>query len=272
MSKTDTNDDFFSTLFNALSAGGRLTVNHIFSLTVPLEWKIEPRIIEDIHLLFVRGGRGDYWVDGRHIPMEAGRVVLVGPGVEYVAEQDQNDPPVIIPVRFDLVARRRPVLPPFAMDLLTTPDDPYEPLFTLSRDFHLAGDDAAAGSALHCILKRLEQSHSRVNSQRDRRIEKIHHRICQAPERRHPLAKLAQACGLSPKHLTRLFIAQYGISPKQLQIRLRINRARGLLEDTPLHLKEIAARLGYPDAYTFAKQFKAQTGIPPGRLRRTQSH
>lgn len=54
-------------------------------------------------------------------------------------------------------------------------------------------------------------------------------------------------------------------------IRARIERARHLMRESPLSLKQIAATLGYTDVYFFHRQFKAVTGLTPGQWRRRET-
>ncbi len=70
----------------------------------------------------------------------------------------------------------------------------------------------------------------------------------------------------SSDHLRRLFFSQFGVTPLQYLISLRINRAKLLINErsqTSRSLKEIAFLCGYSDYYYFSRQFKQQTGFSP---------
>lgn len=75
---------------------------------------------------------------------------------------------------------------------------------------------------------------------------------------------------LSRSAAYRRFRQQLGRSPKQEQMRLRIARARELLEDTDLSVAEIGRRIGYDEAKYFIHVFKQQTGTTPLKYRRTR--
>ena len=81
-------------------------VNMCGNLTVPSDWRIGPRIINDFHLIMVLGGKGKYTVDGVDIPLRRGMIIFVSNGVEYSAEQDLSDPLHIVPVRFFIYDNR----------------------------------------------------------------------------------------------------------------------------------------------------------------------
>lgn len=86
------------------------------------------------------------------------------------------------------------------------------------------------------------------------------------PLSREPLPLLAKRLGVSYPHLRRGFLARAGTTLNQYRIARRIDEARSLL---PLRgIAFTADRLGYPDTFTFSRQFKAVTGMTPSEFRR----
>jgi LacI family transcriptional regulator len=77
-----------------------------------------------------------------------------------------------------------------------------------------------------------------------------------------------QEVPLSRSAAYRRFRQQLGRSPKQEQMRLRIARARELLEDTDLSVGEIGQRIGYEESKYFIHVFKQQLGTTPLKYRR----
>lgn len=75
---------------------------------------------------------------------------------------------------------------------------------------------------------------------------------------------------LSRSAAYRRFRQQLGRSPKQEQMRLRIARARELLEDTDLSVAEVGQRVGYEEAKYFIHVFKRQTGSTPLKHRKAR--
>ncbi|MCT4596961.1 MAG: AraC family transcriptional regulator [Vallitalea sp.] len=61
----------------------------------------------------------------------------------------------------------------------------------------------------------------------------------------------------------KLFSKQYRVSPGNYIMNRRINIAQKMLSGGNFSIKEISMELGYPDAYTFSKQFKKITGHTP---------
>lgn len=89
-----------------------------------------------------------------------------------------------------------------------------------------------------------------------------------AMHRKLPLRELAGVTGLSVSRLCHLFQSHAGVGPAQYLKSLRMQRARELLENSVLCVKEIAARLGYDDPSRFVEDFRKTYGLTPSRHRR----
>ena len=78
------------------------------------------------------------------------------------------------------------------------------------------------------------------------------------------LAEIATALGLSRNYFCRLFKKHTGLSPQAYLVAYRLEIAAKLLTELGFSQKEAAARVGYPDVYTFSRMFKRKYHIPPG--------
>jgi AraC-like DNA-binding protein len=76
-----------------------------------------------------------------------------------------------------------------------------------------------------------------------------------------------QAC-LSPFHFQRLFVRTFGESPHQFVTRLRMERARRLLEADEMRVTDICLEIGYASLGTFSTRFAERTGQSPSEYRR----
>jgi len=83
----------------------------------------------------------------------------------------------------------------------------------------------------------------------------------------HPLAELARQAHLSPRGLTRAFVAATGVTPAQYQTALRLAHARTLLRGSTLPVEEIARACGYADPRHFRRMFGAHEGVSPSAYR-----
>ena len=67
-------------------------------------------------------------------------------------------------------------------------------------------------------------------------------------------------------YVARLFSRFARTGAYRFLLRLRMNRAAELLIDDGLMVKEVADKLGFPDAFTFSRAFKRIHGVPPSGL------
>jgi transcriptional regulator GlxA family with amidase domain len=78
-----------------------------------------------------------------------------------------------------------------------------------------------------------------------------------------PLERLAAEAGMSPRHLTRRFKTELGVTPAAYVSRLRLEEARRRLESAPANLKDVARGCGFADAQTLRRSFHRHIGVGP---------
>ena len=83
------------------------------------------------------------------------------------------------------------------------------------------------------------------------------------------LAGIAKAAGLSERNLSRLFAAESGFTPKQLQTRVRVETAKALLAKPRTSVTEAAFAVGYSSVSLFIEAFRNVTGKVPSLWRET---
>lgn len=81
------------------------------------------------------------------------------------------------------------------------------------------------------------------------------------------VATLAERVNLSRSRFIALFTAQTGVAPMRFLQRVRLRRARLLVERTFLSVKEIMALVGYNDPSHFARDFRREHGTAASALR-----
>jgi PAS domain S-box-containing protein len=82
------------------------------------------------------------------------------------------------------------------------------------------------------------------------------------------IAKLASKAGLSASRFIRLVKKIFRLSPGQLLIQIRVQAATERLHGTDDSIAEIALACGFSDQSSFARRFKAVTGLTPLEYRR----
>jgi AraC-like DNA-binding protein len=82
------------------------------------------------------------------------------------------------------------------------------------------------------------------------------------------LDQIAENMYLSPFYISKIFKSEVGDTPIRHLINIRLEKALDLLESgSSLSIQEIAASVGYDDAYHFSKLFKKRFGASPSSFK-----
>lgn len=95
-------------------------------------------------------------------------------------------------------------------------------------------------------------------------LEKMESHV-EKPLSRHDMAKFA---GISERHLDRLFLTVMKSGFQKEYLKIRLERARTLLKQSPMKISEIALACGFAGPSQFARAFRAQFGENPGATRK----
>ncbi|OUM97543.1 MAG: DNA-binding response regulator [Thermobacillus sp. ZCTH02-B1] len=133
-------------------------------------------------------------------------------------------------------------------------------------------DDHASMKEGFRYLKQIAQAIFRLR-QRDarNRASQVVDRICRyIEEHLHEdisLVRLAEAHYFNPSYLSRLFKQELGINLSEYIDQCRIRRAKELLGNGDLKIRDVAASVGYEAAHSFTRFFKKVTGMTPQEYR-----
>lgn len=99
-------------------------------------------------------------------------------------------------------------------------------------------------------------------------VERACRLLADHADQRDSVEKIISPLGIGYERFRKVFREHQGMSPGEYRIRRRIDRAQALIAQERLNNKEIAYRLGYPDPFTFSRQFRQFTGISPDAFRK----
>ncbi len=85
------------------------------------------------------------------------------------------------------------------------------------------------------------------------------------------ISQLCRRMGMSERQLRRKLHALLGLSPKQYLRKMRLQRAKQLLEQKAGNITQIAFSVGYASSASFAKAFRDEFGKPPSAFRHKSS-
>jgi len=117
-------------------------------------------------------------------------------------------------------------------------------------------DPLRQSQAPYVMSALLERPRARIAERADRWLQRQLHRPFE-------IAELARHCSVSVRTLLRRFHEAHGATPVRYAQRLRVERAKALLETTRLSFDEIVERCGFQDASAFRKLFRSVTCMTP---------
>lgn len=79
---------------------------------------------------------------------------------------------------------------------------------------------------------------------------------------------VARRIGVTPRHLRRLFVAEFGLPPVAYAQTRRLLLAKQLLADTSLPLTQVALASGFGSLRRFNALFRSRYALSPGQMRR----
>ena len=86
------------------------------------------------------------------------------------------------------------------------------------------------------------------------------------------MSLLAQELGVGYRWFRSTFTAHTGLSPHQYLLEFRLVRARNLLAESELSIKEIAMQTGFEDEHYFSRLFRQKMNVTPSQWRSRRRH
>lgn len=246
---------------------------------------------EHLEFVYVLSGAGRYQIEGEVIPAVAGDLLVINPGVRHQAIRDRNSnwPATEFVVGFADIR-----IPGYPKD--------YIPLRQNRYVIHAEGDLKSKIVRI-CTLLDLENRVSREGQYlmqkalltellvlvlREQCGNGEEKNVCETKalnkaymvgriidffeehyEEKISLEYIAENMYLSPFYISKIFKNETGESPIRYLINIRLEKAKQLLEEGYQgSVQEIAALVGYEDAYHFSKLFKKRYGITPTEAKR----
>jgi AraC-like DNA-binding protein/quercetin dioxygenase-like cupin family protein len=244
---------------------------------------LDHRVITDYEFVLIIEGQVRYRCNGRDHDLPPGAVVLSQPGFAEQYTWDAHGPTRHAYIHFQIDQLPGDWPPPRRWPVTQTQPDPVVPalLRHIVNRAHLhadwptrppSHDDCRIVEALlSAYLKRLPQIVGRREQSRPEPVRRcitfMRQTIDEHPDRTMTLVDLADAAGVSPKHLCKLFDRALGHAPMQTYNLLRMQLALSLLGWSNLTVKQIADRCGYGSAFYFSRYFTATYGQSPRAVR-----
>jgi len=126
-----------------------------------------------------------------------------------------------------------------------------------------------AGAALHLLghLHAIVKHNQVENEDREALVNKARLLFRSNTDNNYSPEQAAEELQVGYSWFRKIFKSYTGLSPGQYCIQLKIEKARTLLADPNLSVKEIAYTLNFESSFYFSKLFKEKTGITPTAYR-----
>jgi AraC-like DNA-binding protein len=236
-------------------------------------WRLRHRRIPLFHTVFCFDGRGRYEIAGEGVALEAGTLLVVGPGVEHSSRIDPQARPHLATARFFPEAPQAGRTFPDAIWWAISAESirRYEGIYlSMVEAWRRRENPLRAQAADEFLNGLLRESVAELTrgARGDPAVAGAVRHLDEHPEDPRTVEALAREAGLSVRSFSERFARATGETPGVYRNRRRGQAACELLLDTDLRVKEIAAALGYPDPSAFSRQFSRLYGVSPSRFRR----
>jgi AraC-like DNA-binding protein len=238
-------------------------------VTYPPGGRLGPRRQQDVQLVLLHTGAMTVWVDGTPRSAGPGSVSLLLPGHEerfaFAAGESTRHSwvqahvpglPDALRARLIALPRSLPLSPAMAdLERLAlghagTQDDPLLLALSASMVWRYAAEGESDGAAREGPIEQARRF--------------IHDNVAEPLS----LRAIAEAAGVVPAHVNRLFRSRLGTTPMAYVWARRVDAGVELLASTGLPVGAIADRCGFQTSFHFSRRVRRATGLSPTQLRR----
>lgn len=241
-----------------------------------------PDIRKKFVLHVILNGKGIYTCNNMTYHLQQNDVFMIYPGTEVFYESDEVEPWSYAWIGFDGVS---------AMSLsLKTGFSPQEPVVHLEKTDEVIdyinkiidistereSYDIRKIGLLFMLFSQLIENNKKISpSQKERIANKDDYYVKKAINYINEnyftdckISHIAKEISVNRSYLSTLFKKTMNKSPSQYLIDIRVVRAKELLKNSQLPIKEIGTKVGYTDQLVFSKMFKQHTGFSPQQYRK----
>jgi AraC-like DNA-binding protein len=241
-------------------------------------------------MAFVLSGEGKYHIEGRMYEVKEGDLLILNPGVRHQAilRQDRETPTTEFFVGFcDIQIPGYPhnYLPiPEGGHILHTSGELRQRISRLCASMEIENTVYREGRyfmmkayLMQLILVVIREQCEPVvpnvgyafeSVNKKYVVEQVLNYLENHYSEKISLDRIAGNMYLSPFYISRIFKSETGDTPISHLIDIRMEKAKELLQQKDYSVQEIAALVGYDDAYHFSKLFKKRYGISPSQVRK----
>lgn len=261
-------------------------------------WKGSRDVDEDsyhchdhLEIAYIMAGSGKYYIEGEMYDVREGDLLILNPGVKHQAQLTKEGE---IPTTEFFVGATDIQFPNYPRNYLPVPKGGHimHPTVELRRKIAricsaMETENKVSREGRYVMLKAFliqlillifrEQCKPSSSSEgyafesvnKNHVVDKIISYFQDHYSEKISLDHIAENMYLSPFYISKIFKSETGDTPINYLINIRLERAKILLENGDNgSIQEIAAMVGYDDAYHFSKLFKKRYGMSPSEARK----
>lgn len=205
-------------------------------------------------IVLVNGGSFTFNLGDSSLTAQAGDMLYLPQNSCYTDEIENGDA-YLINFENDRLSFDRPVR------LISECKNKYQSLFDRIIDLRIRGEsEFLVKSQFYLLLDNITKD--MYSAENENPFLKNVKTLLESDEN-YSVKEIAKRCAISESGLRKLFKSTYGISPIEYKQKIKINKAKFLLEGSTLSIAEISEQLGFYDAAYFTKAFKHHAGCTP---------
>lgn len=244
-----------------------------------------------LEMFFIQSGTGHYLVEGELVAIEEGDLLIINPGVRH---QSRTAPETKLPatefcvafsdVHFRGIPENTMPLPGGTF-LMHTTGEVHRKLVRLCASIQEENAICRQGQyfmmksyLMQMILLVIREQFEPMERQKGYSFESVNKKYIveqilnffeEHYSDRISLEQIAENMYLSPFYISKIFKSETGDTPIRHLIDIRLEKAMELFKEGGTgSIQEVAASVGYDDAYHFSKLFKKRYGISPSQAKK----
>ena len=215
-------------------------------------------------LEFVQEGRGEVWINGRWKSVQAGEVYILRQDEEHRYRCDPERPMKKIWINY-IADYMGSFLDAYRISSNVYNGKGVEPYFEQLLQYTQMSsyDSRTCFGIADCVQRIVQEIAVQCVQESADDVQRIYSALHSGVYRQVSLDELAQELHISKSNLIRLFKKQYGVTPYEYLLRLKMDAAKLLLRNTQMSVKEIARRICICDEHYFSSLFLKRIGVRP---------
>lgn len=241
-----------------------------------------------IELAIIMGGKGSFYIDGEDYQVEEGDLILLNPGTYHRSKAGYTKEGLKeCYIGFSKVSFKGCQSGSFPLfegnkKIMKMEGKVKKSVFQICADMNKEARECEAGRyfmlkayliQILCLIIREQQEEKQEcegkgyifqSTGKKYVVKQIMKYMEENYQEKISLEQIAANMYLSSFYIAKIFKSETGDTPINYLIGLRMEKAKEILEESPEEpIKEVAAAVGYSDAYHFSKLFKKHYGISP---------